>query len=254
MGERPRILVVDDSEMNRSVTARQLDRLGFDADLAMSGAAALDLLCERGYAMILVDRRMPGMDGFEFAALLREREAGVRDHTPIVLMTADLLDDREAARLAHTFDGLLVKPVTLAQMNAILPGRTAPEPAAASPDAAPEGAPFDTAALARLMGDAAPATVARIAAQFCRAFSGVLAALDGAVAARDRAALAAVAHQGKGTASTAAAAVIAAAMAQLQALAPAGGWDEIGGCCARVHAELERAQRFADAQARDRAS
>jgi CheY-like chemotaxis protein len=248
MVERPRILVIDDSEMNRNVTARQLGKLGFDTDLAASGGAALDLLCQRSYAMILVDRRMPGMDGFEFAALLREREVGARDRTPVVMMTADEPRQQDAARLASEFDGLLVKPVTLAQLNAILPGRAPalePPPGPSEGVGGGDGAPIDAAALARLMGDAAPATLARVIGQFCRAFDDLQPRLDAAAAAQDRAALAALAHTAKGTASTAAATAIAARMKELEALAPTGDWGAIADCLADARAGLDRVRRLA---------
>src|SRR5581483_1845980 len=104
---RPRILVIDDGALNRSLTARQLARLGFEADLAATAVAALDLLCSRSYAAILVDRHMPGIDGVAFAGLLREREAGGEERTPIVMLTADLPRTGELGPLAREFDAVL---------------------------------------------------------------------------------------------------------------------------------------------------
>src|SRR5215468_1376972 len=113
----PRVLIIDDTEVNRALTARQLKKLGFEADLAPSGAAALELLCRHSYALILVDQRMPEMDGFEFVALLREREAGAPERTRVVMLTAERPSGVGVARLEQEFDGCLIKPVTLAQLS-----------------------------------------------------------------------------------------------------------------------------------------
>jgi HPt (histidine-containing phosphotransfer) domain-containing protein len=96
------------------------------------------------------------------------------------------------------------------------------------------------------MGDAAPATLARVIGRFCHAFAELQAALDRAVAARDRDAVAALGHAGKGAAATAAASALTAEMVRLMALAPTGAWAEIEACAGRSAAELDRVRRFVE--------
>jgi CheY-like chemotaxis protein len=82
---RPRVLVVDDTEANRYAFEAVLER-EFDVILATSGKQALEL-CEReDFATIVLDVRMPVMDGFETAEALRRRER--TRVTPIVFTSA----------------------------------------------------------------------------------------------------------------------------------------------------------------------
>ncbi len=87
-GEDPiaRILVVDDDPHTRVALETTLQGPGLEVLSAGSGAAALDLVRHYDFAVILLDIRMPDLDGFETAGLLRRLERGRT--TPIVFMTA----------------------------------------------------------------------------------------------------------------------------------------------------------------------
>jgi len=89
------ILLVDDQPANLVALAATLERPGQRLHRAGSGREALRLLLEHDFAVILLDVLMPGMDGFETAALIRERERSSR--TPIVFLTA--LREREPGLL-----------------------------------------------------------------------------------------------------------------------------------------------------------
>jgi CheY-like chemotaxis protein len=84
----PRVLVVDDSPINRQVAQGLLAQLGHEVDLVSSGIAALEAVEQASYALIFMDCRMPDMDGFEATRHLRRRE-GRGERTPIIAMTAD---------------------------------------------------------------------------------------------------------------------------------------------------------------------
>ena len=88
---RPKILVVDDTHANLVAMRRLL--AGFDAELveADSGNQALALCLDHEFALILLDVNMPGMDGFEVAALLGETDQ--LKGTPIIFVTAAYADD-----------------------------------------------------------------------------------------------------------------------------------------------------------------
>ncbi|CAN5249145.1 hypothetical protein BH23CHL9_BH23CHL9_00290 [soil metagenome] len=87
-----RILIVDDEPDIRATVSAMLEIEGYDVDEATDGAAALSAIEQRIPDIILLDMRMPVLDGWGFAAELRRR--GHR--TPIVVMTAA----RDAARWA----------------------------------------------------------------------------------------------------------------------------------------------------------
>lgn len=79
------ILIVDDDPGNRTALKGLLQSWGQSAVLAESGADALRCILKQDFAVVLMDARMPGMDGFETARLIRERERS--RHTPIIFVT-----------------------------------------------------------------------------------------------------------------------------------------------------------------------
>ncbi len=83
---RVSILLVDDRPENLLALEASLDDLGQKIVLADSGAAALRAVLDEDFALILMDIRMPGLDGFETMALLKQRERS-RD-TPIIFLSA----------------------------------------------------------------------------------------------------------------------------------------------------------------------
>ncbi|SMB80181.1 PAS domain S-box protein [Deinococcus hopiensis] len=80
------ILIVDDQDAKRLALASALETLGQNLVLASSGREALRLLLQDEYAVILLDVRMPEMDGFETAGLIRSRVQ--TETTPIIFVTA----------------------------------------------------------------------------------------------------------------------------------------------------------------------
>ncbi len=84
--ERAKILLVDDSPENLVSLEASLDGLGQDLVIAHSGLEALRHLLEDDFAAILLDVKMPEMDGFQTAELIRSRKRS--RHTPILFLTA----------------------------------------------------------------------------------------------------------------------------------------------------------------------
>ncbi|HZE06147.1 MAG TPA: response regulator, partial [Solirubrobacteraceae bacterium] len=68
------ILLVDDQPENLQTLQAVLEPLGYPLVSSSSGHGALRLLLERDFAMILLDVRMPGLDGLETAQLIKQRE------------------------------------------------------------------------------------------------------------------------------------------------------------------------------------
>ena len=83
--EKPRVLIVDDNPATRLAFQFVLEPL-YSISLAESGEEALWMVLQQDYAVVLLDVRMPGMDGFEVAQTMRRRER--TRHTPIIFMSA----------------------------------------------------------------------------------------------------------------------------------------------------------------------
>ncbi|MCV2353517.1 PAS-domain containing protein [Paucibacter sp. B2R-40] len=145
-----RALIVDDNPVALDVLGQMSEALGWQVDLAPSGAAALSLLqgqvdAGRPYEVVLVDWQMPGMDGFETAQRIREL-AGEHAGMPLLVMVTAHGREMLAARSEseqRLLDGFLVKPVTaLMLQEAVQAARTgeAAEPVPLKPAAASAGA------------------------------------------------------------------------------------------------------------------
>jgi two-component system, sensor histidine kinase and response regulator len=108
--EPVRILLVDDQADNLLSAGAVLETLGEDVIKAESGREALRHLLDHDVAVIVLDVMMPEMDGFETAALIRQRERS--RHTPIIFLTA-LGQSEEHIRRGYTLGAVdyLTKPV-----------------------------------------------------------------------------------------------------------------------------------------------
>ncbi|MBB5508243.1 hybrid sensor histidine kinase/response regulator [Paraburkholderia atlantica] len=110
------ILVVDDQLANRELLVAQLATLGYDADMADSGGAALRRFNERHYDLVMTDINMPGMDGYALARCLRAQGATV----PIIAITAHVAAEVRAQCTNAGIDEVLLKPVLLDTMDAMV--------------------------------------------------------------------------------------------------------------------------------------
>ncbi len=118
-----KILIVEDSPINQKLTVAQLSRLGYRADIAENGRAALDALENQAYDLVLMDCQMPVMDGFAATRAIREKEKSSGAHLTIVAMTANAMQgDRENCILAG-MDDYLSKPVVMDELRALLEQR-----------------------------------------------------------------------------------------------------------------------------------
>src|SRR5919197_5107305 len=113
MGEPPRILVVDDDAGIRDVLDLALTKAGYAVALAEDGAAALAMIEAVAPDVILLDMRMPVLDGWAFTEAYRRRPGR---RAPIVVMTAAGDAPGSAAHIAAT--GYLAKPFDLAELLA----------------------------------------------------------------------------------------------------------------------------------------
>ncbi|HVZ68025.1 MAG TPA: EAL domain-containing protein [Rhizomicrobium sp.] len=115
-----RVLVVDDSAVNREVAMEALSRFGIEAKLVSDGREAVAALNEP-FDLVLMDGSMPEMDGFEAARVIRKRESETgTSRTPIIALTAHVVGDAADAWREAGMDGVLHKPFTLKALADIL--------------------------------------------------------------------------------------------------------------------------------------
>lgn len=110
----PKILLVEDNEMNRDMLSRRLQRKGFEVALAVDGVQGVAMATAGGYDLILMDMSLPELDGWEATRRVREAETGSR--VPIIALTAHAMSgDREKA-MAAGCDDYDTKPVELERL------------------------------------------------------------------------------------------------------------------------------------------
>ena len=109
-----RILVVDDNEGNRMLMEKLLEPSQAEVDTARSGPECLDMVEETNYHLILMDYMMPGMDGLETMAHLRERSDF---RTPVIALTADAAPETTRRLKLGGFTECLTKPVPWTELK-----------------------------------------------------------------------------------------------------------------------------------------
>jgi len=143
-----RILIVEDNPINQTLTARLVEKLGYQTDVASGGQEALEILSRGAYVAVLMDCQMPVMDGFETTQQIRERESCQQSmvdgrskgnlsvcssspmtndrlpmtafHIPIIAVTANAMPGDRERCLASGMDDYLSKPIRIEDLQATL--------------------------------------------------------------------------------------------------------------------------------------
>jgi PAS domain S-box-containing protein len=116
-GARGRILIAEDGEANQLVAAAILRKAGYAVDLARDGEEALGAARTAAYDLVLMDVRMPRMDGLAATAAIRGLE-GPAGRVPIIAMTAAAMPNEVARCLEAGMDGHVAKPMDLTALLA----------------------------------------------------------------------------------------------------------------------------------------
>lgn len=114
----PRLLVVEDDEAIASGLAFNLERKGYEVEVATDGAVALDRVTAAHFDLVILDVRLPGIDGFQVCQRLRA--AG--NFTPILMLTARGQPDDVIFGLKMGADDYVIKPFDLAELLARVEG------------------------------------------------------------------------------------------------------------------------------------
>jgi two-component system sensor kinase len=105
-----RILVADDSPVNQEVAAGLLELHGHYVETVNSGRQAIDRWRQRHFDLILMDVEMHDLDGLAATAVIRQQESGISNRTPIIAMTAHVMDGFKERCLAAGMDSYISKP------------------------------------------------------------------------------------------------------------------------------------------------
>jgi len=242
------VLVVDDNATNQKIAVRMLETLGHRADVAASGVEAVRACAQVPYDLVLMDCRMPFMDGYEATVTIRAAEKGGR-RTPIVAMTASAMAADRQRCLDVGMDDYLSKPVRVADIaykvdrwlrrcgagevsrdSAMVPSQPGP----------PDQAPILDEAVVEGLRSLGPQFLARLVPVFVQGAPERLAAIRTAVLAGDAGALSAAAHALLGSAANMGGVRVAAVCRTLEESAVSGRLDDAPADLLVLEAELAR--------------
>ena len=111
-----KVLLAEDSLYNQKLAVALLTKRGHHVTIANNGREAVDLIFRQPFDRVLMDIQMPEMDGLEATRVIREREARLGIHRPIIAMTAQALTGDRERCLAAGMDEYLTKPIRSDQM------------------------------------------------------------------------------------------------------------------------------------------
>jgi signal transduction histidine kinase/DNA-binding response OmpR family regulator len=182
------VLLAEDNEVNQELAIAILERRGCHVVLARNGREAVALWEREKFDVVLMDVQMPEMDGLTATRTIRQMEKTRGMHTPIVALTAHVLEgDRERCRAAG-MDGYVSKPLSVAElcqaMIEVMPQH---------PQAPASGVPPELeSCLETLGGDRA--RLEKIVTRFLEQYPGLLTEIRHAITARETAAVSIAAH------------------------------------------------------------
>jgi two-component system, cell cycle response regulator DivK len=110
----PKLLLVEDNEVNRDMLSRRLIRRGFDVEIAVDGAQGVSMALSTAPDLVLMDMSLPIMDGWEAT---RQIKASARTaQIPVIALTAHAMTDDRAKCLAAGCDEYDTKPIEFSRL------------------------------------------------------------------------------------------------------------------------------------------
>ena len=195
-----RILLAEDNPVNQEVARAMIQRAGHEVDVAADGEAAVRLFRKGRYDLVLMDCQMPGMDGFMATREIRrlEEESGAR-RVAVIALTANVQKGIREDCSAAGMDDYLSKPFSRSQLEDTLARwfQAQPLPTVSDAAEAPDLPVMDASVLAELdemdrPGE--PPFVAAMTESYLKALVNHVAAIEGALRARDASTLRNTAH------------------------------------------------------------
>lgn len=274
------ILLADDNPINQRVGLQLVNRVGCVADLASNGLETLEAIARKHYDVLLLDIQMPGMDGYQVAQEIRQREQAASaagapaKQMVIIAVTANAVRGDRERMMAAGMNDFLAKPVDFASFEKMMvrwmrqlqmmraSGKReagvaevavppAPEPASAElvaePGAASGAPPVDLARFRELAGGGAD-DARSLSQLFHSRTSELVRQLQLAVAEGRGMDAKQLAHKGLGSSGTCGMDALAARFQQVERLCGAGQTEAARPFVEGMAGELERVQQFLNAE------
>ena len=252
---RSNVLLVEDVESNRMLTAALLRRDGHRVDVAESGAEAVRLAEANPYDIVFMDLVMPGMTGYEATRRIRAM-AGPAGTMPILALTASDNEDKPAELRDAGMDGLLAKPVHPEALSAVLASTLWPIPprGAVVPAGTNARSLVDTDRLGELQRGLPPGMFSDLVEKCLGDIDARLLLLRQALAAGDSAAVVRAAHALAGMAGAYALSAIERRMRNVMRAGNVGDLAMVAVELADIEGELERSTALLRSLLQDRAA
>jgi CheY-like chemotaxis protein len=127
--EALRVLVAEDHPVNRKFVGILLDKMGCKATFCENGQIAVDAAQREVFDLVLMDVHMPVMDGLTATRIIRAMP-GPMGEVPIIVLTADVMNDAKEQAMAAGVNDFVTKPVQIGQLQAAMQKCLAAAPAA----------------------------------------------------------------------------------------------------------------------------
>lgn len=242
LGERHplRVLVAEDNPVNQKVTLRMLEKMGYLADLAADGAEAVEAVRRKRFDVVLMDVRMPKVDGIEATRRIFEELPRTRCPTVVALTANAFSEDREAC-LAAGMTEFLTKPIELSSLRHVLErcvpvGGTSTAPSGRGDVPTLNASTWQTL---QHLSDGDSSLISEITKIFSEQAPLLCELLSQAVSANDSDALRFHAHKLKGSASAIGATRLAQVCNDLEKGAKTLSWAEAAARVTRIRREAE---------------
>ncbi len=236
------ILLAEDNVVNQKVAVRQLDKLGYHADVVANGREAIQALARIPYELVLMDCQMPEMDGYEATAQIRSLE-GVASRTKIVAMTANALEGDRERCLSAGMDDYISKPVRAEELAKALERMFAASDRDRECDAPSVSPPVDIDRVYESMGEE-PEELHDILNTYLKEMSQNVAQLNAAIESGDVNKIGEIAHNCAGVSANCGMVAVVGPLRELERLGREGSVGGAAALGAQVTKELERVKLF----------
>ncbi len=250
-----RVLVAEDTASNRKLAIRQLELLGCQVDAVSHGRAVIEAVRkpDHGYALILMDCQMPGMDGCTATQEIRRIERSHGRRLPIIAMTANAMYGNRESCLAAGMNDYISKPVNLQTLREVLErwltgsARESVSNSADPDNASPENeeaSPLDMnifASLRELQDESAPTFLHDLVDAYLKSAPPLIEAMHEAIRQSDAQALHKAAHSLKGNSASLGIRSVAAICLEIETISRNNGAQEAAALLQALEHEYTRA-------------
>jgi signal transduction histidine kinase/CheY-like chemotaxis protein len=245
-----RVLLAEDNVVNQQVALRLLSRWGYSADVVGDGRAAVEAVRRGSFDVVLMDVAMPGMDGLEATRRIRA-DTSLARQPRIIAMTAFATREHQALCAASGMDEYVTKPIDVRILRALLVEEPVTRRVSEHAPAPTDGV-LDPTTLATVESLGA-SFVGEMVALFLASASDRVPRLRSAVARGELGAIAALAHELRGSSATVGAVQLQQACDRLETSAGAGDLDDAieaaSGVWAAFDVATEALRRYAEESA-----